>query len=505
MAAAAPPASSAPNSGSTAHLQTRQVSAEEVGKHFVGQYYTVLQKSPVHLYRFFKEDSTFAHQSLHHDAPAEVVSGQNPRSLQERIGDLYPGQENLIVNIRSVDSLLSLERGVIVQVTGTISSKSPPCAPRVFAQTFFLAVQEHGFYVLNDILRYVDDPPPGIYIHHVPPVAPAATVSMAGMAHSRVQAMPHFVPTAENGMHRGDQVQAQWLLHSAMPQKGQPMQVMEPAQLSPADTAPPPKPPAPQHSEQPHANSQPQLQADQVQAEETADQSMDEPSDAGRSEDSSAPLTYADRVLRGRNTPVKAAGQASPDTSMEEPALQKEDLNAPGPDPALAKAAAGAAPEGGAAAQRPAPQTNNCSVFVRGLPPDIQEDALVREFSSFGPLQPGASSPKGITLKFAGQGRAFAFATFASHEAAVACIASGITIDGQHIAVMEKRPMVMYNRGRGGGRDGRRDGRGGYMRRDGGGRGYGRDGGQRPHGGGRGTTNHSHGGDRHGGRPGQKY
>jgi hypothetical protein len=46
----------------------------------------------------------------------------------------------------------SLNGGVVVQVTGIM--QRPGGAKRPFVQTFFLAVQEKGYYVLNDIFRW---------------------------------------------------------------------------------------------------------------------------------------------------------------------------------------------------------------------------------------------------------------------------------------------------------------------------------------------------------------
>ena len=52
---------------------------------------------------------------------------------------------------RCVRPQYSLNGGVVVQVTGIM--QRPGAAKRPFVQTFFLAVQEKGYYVLNDIFR----------------------------------------------------------------------------------------------------------------------------------------------------------------------------------------------------------------------------------------------------------------------------------------------------------------------------------------------------------------
>lgn len=60
--------------------------------------------------------------------------------------------------IKTVDSQDSLTGGVIVLVTGSLSSKSN--GKRNFVQSFFLAPQEKGYFVLNDIFRYLDEESP---------------------------------------------------------------------------------------------------------------------------------------------------------------------------------------------------------------------------------------------------------------------------------------------------------------------------------------------------------
>lgn len=58
--------------------------------------------------------------------------------------------------ITTVDAQYSHKDGVIVLVTGSLTGKE--ATPQKFTQTFFLAPQENsGFFVRNDIFRYVSD------------------------------------------------------------------------------------------------------------------------------------------------------------------------------------------------------------------------------------------------------------------------------------------------------------------------------------------------------------
>lgn len=58
-----------------------------------------------------------------------------------------------MVKVSSVDSMSSANNGIIVQVLGEMSNQGTEA--RKFAQTFFLAEQPNGYYVLNDIFRFL--------------------------------------------------------------------------------------------------------------------------------------------------------------------------------------------------------------------------------------------------------------------------------------------------------------------------------------------------------------
>lgn len=57
--------------------------------------------------------------------------------------------------IKAVDAQESLCGGVTVLVTGHLTGRNG--VSREFVQSFFLAPQEKGYFVLNDILRYVGE------------------------------------------------------------------------------------------------------------------------------------------------------------------------------------------------------------------------------------------------------------------------------------------------------------------------------------------------------------
>ncbi|GMP55888.1 hypothetical protein CsSME_00020563 [Camellia sinensis var. sinensis] len=67
------------------------------------------------------------------------------------------------VEIKTAHSLESWNGGVLVLVSGSVHTKDFS-GRRKFVQTFFLAPQEKGFFVLNDIFHFIDDEP----LHHHP-------------------------------------------------------------------------------------------------------------------------------------------------------------------------------------------------------------------------------------------------------------------------------------------------------------------------------------------------
>lgn len=127
-------------------------SPQSVGREFVRQYYTLLNKAPDHLHRFYNNNSSFVHGGLDpHNREATMVIGQKQiynKIQQLRFNDCH-------AKISQVDAQSTLGGGVVVQVTGELSNNGEPM--RRFTQTFVLAAQSpKKYYVHNDIFRYQD-------------------------------------------------------------------------------------------------------------------------------------------------------------------------------------------------------------------------------------------------------------------------------------------------------------------------------------------------------------
>lgn len=121
-----------------------------VGREFVRQYYTLLNKAPTHLHRFYNNNSSFVHGGL--DAPNRETSPMiGQKQIHQKIQQL--NFQDCHAKITQVDSQATLGNGVVVQVTGELSNAGQPM--RRFTQTFVLAAQSpKKYYVHNDIFRY---------------------------------------------------------------------------------------------------------------------------------------------------------------------------------------------------------------------------------------------------------------------------------------------------------------------------------------------------------------
>lgn len=140
------PAQQAPFSQTPVAGQTTDISKDEVGWYFVEQYYTTLSTGPQKLFLFYNKRSQFVSGVEMDKVP--VCIGQ--RAIADRISELQ--FQDCKVRVTNVDSQAS-DSNIVIQVIGEISNKQQ--AHRKFTQTFVLATQTNGYFVLNDIFRYL--------------------------------------------------------------------------------------------------------------------------------------------------------------------------------------------------------------------------------------------------------------------------------------------------------------------------------------------------------------
>uniref|UniRef100_A0A2K5E5T7 Ras GTPase-activating protein-binding protein 2 n=1 Tax=Aotus nancymaae TaxID=37293 RepID=A0A2K5E5T7_AOTNA len=118
-----------------------------VGREFVRQYYTLLNKAPEYLHRFYGRNSSYVHGGVDASGkPQEAVYGQN--DIHHKVLSLNFSECH--TKIRHVDAHATLSDGVVVQVMGLLSNSGTT------RKESFGSVP-NKFYVHNDIVRYEDE------------------------------------------------------------------------------------------------------------------------------------------------------------------------------------------------------------------------------------------------------------------------------------------------------------------------------------------------------------
>ncbi|EGF79421.1 hypothetical protein BATDEDRAFT_33372 [Batrachochytrium dendrobatidis JAM81] len=146
----------------TTALSENKVDPFEVGWLFVQEYYTFLNKDPERLHCFYNKKSVFVHGTEGDNTETCYGQSEIHRCIMSFNFD------SCKVLISSVDSQASHDDGVLVQVLGEMSNNGG--ASHKFAQTFFLAVQPNGYFVMNDIFRFLKEDIDNVYEESEDPV-----------------------------------------------------------------------------------------------------------------------------------------------------------------------------------------------------------------------------------------------------------------------------------------------------------------------------------------------
>ncbi|KAL5195663.1 putative G3BP-like protein [Glycine soja] len=144
----------------------------EVGTYFVGQYYHVLETNPELVYQFYSDASTMVRID---------GNARDTATAMLQIHALVMSLSFIGIEIKTAQSLESWSGGVLVMVSGSVQLKGYNVR-RQFMQTFFLAPQEKGFFVLNDVFHFVEEEP----VHHHQPVKENGAVNNYGFSHQQM-------------------------------------------------------------------------------------------------------------------------------------------------------------------------------------------------------------------------------------------------------------------------------------------------------------------------------
>ena len=327
--------------------------AEAIGSEFVAQYYAAMHARLDQLHRFYAEDS-----SLFVAGAPSSVAATGLRAIDDALRRLAARRAR--VTVTSVDALHSAHGAVVVVVTGRAegiveNDEIDPGVARRFTQTFVLAPQRNGFYVKNDLVRFLAEPLPDAANASVAPPTPTVapptpTVATNGATRAAKAAVAGSTPAPVGESQSLEAVEAKLAAAARRASK--------PSKTNAADPDRPVEPPI---------------------------DSIVKPTSAHVEPPPAGPPSYAATLLKAR---AAAAAENDPPASAKKEAKRVPE---PGVDPGVD------APKAPAADARMPPEPSegtNRAVFVRHFPPATTEADLRAAFAAF-----GAVAPDGVTLR----------------------------------------------------------------------------------------------------------
>jgi hypothetical protein len=165
------------------------------------------------------------------------VPSAAPQAISKKIMEM----DVMKAEIRTVDSQESLGGGVTVLVTGHLTGHDG--VRREFSQSFFLAPQEKGYFVLNDMFRFVADDP-SLAATAAQPEVDAVLPPVAAPLANGTSALAAELVIPENGVFIRAYSSASFVTHIVKlivsplfvdPVSQQEQHVVEPAPLPPED------------------------------------------------------------------------------------------------------------------------------------------------------------------------------------------------------------------------------------------------------------------------------
>ncbi|KAF7837416.1 putative G3BP-like protein [Senna tora] len=408
------------------------VTAAQVGTYFVGQYYQVLQHQPEFVHQFYSDASTMLRidGNTRETATAMLQIHAVVMSLS------YTG-----IEIKTAYSLESWSGGVIVMVSGSVQIKDYN-RRRKFMQTFFLAPQEKGFFVLNDIFHFVEEEP----IHHH-----QAVLLAQSNLDSKLNAPMSINKPVSSYLLGGDIQAREFVTTNEVKQNGvvdnygyseqRMQQVSDSEHIQEDNTA-----------EEPNGSLQTTVNVVQDHVPASAEEPAEEPQKH----------TYASILLvaKGQPTPsVPSQPSHTQNVSSSEwdhlPQTSSQQPAAPAPAPANTFERS----ETDAVEEVPATEDEGYyeikSVYVRNLSPTVSASEIEEEFKNFGRIR-----PDGVVIRSRKDvGVCYAFVEFEDMNGVHNAVKAGsVQIAGRQVYIEERRPnSYIPMRGR------RGRGRGGYQ------------------------------------------
>ncbi|XP_061339116.1 nuclear transport factor 2 isoform X2 [Gastrolobium bilobum] len=392
--------------------------ADIVGNAFVDQYYHMLHESPELVHRFYQDVSKVGRPEQN------GIMGITTTMFDINKKILSLGYGELSAEIISVDAQESYAGGVLVLVTGFMIGKDD--IKKKFTQCFFLAPQEKGYFVLNDVFRYVDENGIQGPAHDIgSPASPDNDPSML-----ETQVSEQMTVTAEDG----DGVEVY------NPENG-------------------------------HASTEEEEAPVPEVLDEIPDDSQMVAGLASQIEEEVPKKSYASIVKVMKDAAALSSAAIAVSVKCTVKSLEQQGTVAP--PPSSMSETNDSSINTNETGNNQETEAEGYSIYVKGLSSNATPVLLENEFKKFGPIKSG-----GIQVRTQ-KGFSFGFVEFEVASAVQSALeASPILINGRHVVVEEKRST---NRGNSRGRfssgrapgyrgEGARGGRGNY----GNGRSYGR-------------------------------
>lgn len=397
------PSPSNTSSEGSASSTTKTPSPSLVGKFFVQKFYTTLSTLPDQLYRFYKEDSNFSFGT----EGETIESFVGDRDINKKILSL--DYKNTSVLVSSLECQQSLMGGMIVLVSGSFSNES---GSRQFTETFFLATQPAGFYVLNDIRL----------------LKPAAPAAENGVEPSSVDETDGQSESAEalDSEETAPETPSEPVAAPATPEPTPAVVVETPTTPAPAPApTPAPSTPTPSPSTVPPTPVSTPATPAPASAPAAAPSTPSQPTTTQQPAASPAPATKPSSFLSAVQSGAPASTSQASAKTTQPPKHNPKTAKNPAP------------------ARKPAQQAHDpdaSSVFVRNLPHALDQQVKELEqklrdlFSQQGTI-------KHINTGFLQRG--YCFVEFESPEIAQRCIKAAegghLQIDGKALMVEEKK------------------------------------------------------------------
>ncbi|KAJ8752739.1 hypothetical protein K2173_007049 [Erythroxylum novogranatense] len=368
-------------------------SAEVVGNAFVQQYYHILHFSPGLVHRFYQDSSLLSRP----DAGGRMETVNTMQAINDKVISL--NYEDYTAEIKTADAQESFGQGVIVLVTGCLIGKDN--VRKKFSQTFFLARQDKGYFVLNDVFRFVED------TESLP-----NNSAMVNRIHETTAPPTSFPPEEEPGQSSDHAI------------------VDHPASLEEEDL---------------DNGAEVCDPSDKEEGSVTEEDVIEPPVDLAQnvvvSSDDAVPAALEDAPKISYASIVKVMKGNKPSNPVYVPTNNMRPSSANSEQQLLnsaktASAAKAWAPASGIVAESGdvSEEAEGHSIFVRNLPYNATTAQLDETFRRFGPIKHG-----GIQVRSRKQGFCFGFVEFETLSSMLSALeASPISI-GDHVAVVEEK------------------------------------------------------------------